>query len=401
VTAVTPIGNVNVDLIVRPISSLPPPGSEHMVETIEIRAGGAAAIAGLTLARLGASPRIVGCVGDDRFGRFLVDELVGAGLGVADVKVIEGIGSGVSIAFEAPDRDRSFVTSLGSLALFDGALVPDDALGVSLVFVGGYFLAPRLRGDPTARILRAAQERGATTLLDTGWDPQGWPVETRAEIDMLLPAVDVFLPNADEAIALTGLADPRTAAEAIVARSGRQVVVKLGPEGCIAVDGAGSVHEIPAPRVEASDATGAGDAFDAGLIAAMLERIVPRRPVLRRQGGRQRGRTSLLVPVSAPGRAGRLRPASHPPRPSCRDPLVPADTRGGSTVDVGLIRRLLLEVGQAFVARRQEMRGDPLSDLLISMLREPDTGEALGWTPDLRGGLPVGRDVDLHHPIER
>jgi sugar/nucleoside kinase (ribokinase family) len=283
VTAVTLIGNVNVDLIVRPISSLPPPGSEHMVQTIEIRAGGAAAIAGLTLARLGVSPRIVGCVGDDRFGRFLVDELVGAGLGVADVKVIEGTGSGVSIAFAAPDRDRSFVTSLGSLALFDGALVPDDALGASLVFVGGYFLAPRLRGDPTARILRAARERGATTLLDTGWDPQGWPVETRAEIDALLPAVDVFLPNADEAIALTGLADPRTAAEAIVARSGRRVAVKLGPEGCIAVDGAGSVHEIAAPRVEASDASRSWGRLRRGADRrAAREAIVPRRPVLRR-----------------------------------------------------------------------------------------------------------------------
>ncbi|HEU4354983.1 MAG TPA: carbohydrate kinase family protein [Actinomycetota bacterium] len=268
---VTLIGNVNVDLIVRPISALPPPGSEREVEAIEIRAGGAAAIAGLTLARLGVSARIVGCVGDDRFGRFLLEELEVAGLSVADVRVIEGTGSGVSIAFEAPDRDRSFVTSLGSLARFDVALVPDDALGASFVFVGGYFLAPRLRGDPTLRLLLAAKDRGATTVLDTGWDPLGWPAETRVEIDRLLPAVDVFVPNADEAIGLTGSADLRAAAEAIAGRSGGRVAVKLGSEGCIAVDGDGSEHEIAAPRVEAWDATGAGDAFDAGLIAALLE----------------------------------------------------------------------------------------------------------------------------------
>jgi argininosuccinate lyase len=213
----------------------------------------------------------VGSVGDDRFGRFLLEELEDAGLTVTDVRVIGGIGSGVSIAFEAPDHDRSFVTSLGSLARFDGALVPDDALGASFVLIGGYFLAPRLRGDPTGRILRVAKGRGATTLLDIGWDPQGWPSETRAEVDALLPAVDVFLPNADEAIGLTGSAEPRAAAEAIAARSGGRVVVKLGPHGCIAVDGDGSVHEVAAPRVEASDSTGAGDAFDAGLIAALLE----------------------------------------------------------------------------------------------------------------------------------
>lgn len=269
--AVTLIGNVNVDLIVRPISSLPPPGSEQAIDAIEIRAGGAAAIAGLTLARLGAVPRIVGCVGDDRFGRFLLEELEDAGLSIADVRVVSGTGSGVSIAFEAPGRDRSFVTSLGSLARFDGALVPDEALGADIVFVGGYFLAPRLRGAPTRRILREAKERGATTLLDTGWDPEGWPRETRAEIGSLLPDVDAFLPNADEASGLTGLADARSAAEAIAARSGGRVVVKLGIDGCLAVDRDGTVHEAAAPRVEALDATGAGDAFDAGLIAALLE----------------------------------------------------------------------------------------------------------------------------------
>lgn len=270
-TAVTLIGNVNVDLIVRPITSLPLPGSEQEVDSIEIRAGGAAAIAGLTLARLGVSPRIVGCVGDDRFGRFLLEELEDAGLSVADVRVLEGSDSGVSIAFEAPGRDRSFVTSLGSLARFDRTLVPDDALGARIVFVGGYFLSPGVRGAPTHDILREARGRGATTMLDTGWDPQGWPSETRAEINSLLPEVDVFLPNADEAIGLAGLADPRAAAEAIAAGSGGQVVVKLGADGCMAVDGDDGVHEVAAPRVRASDATGAGDAFDAGLIAALLE----------------------------------------------------------------------------------------------------------------------------------
>ena len=270
-TAITLIGNVNVDLIVRPVSELPPPGSEHLVDAVEIRAGGAAAIAGLTLARLGMRPRIVGCVGDDRFGRFLLEELEDSGLSVADVRVVGGVASGVSIAFEADGRDRSFLTSLGSLDRLDRAMIADDALGADAVFVGGYFLAPRLRGGPTGGVLQEARDRGATTFLDTGWDPEGWPETTRAEIEALLPLVDVFLPNADEASGLTGLADARAGAEMLAARSGGRVVVKLGAEGCVAVDRDGSVRHVAALPVVPLDATGAGDAFDAGLIAALLE----------------------------------------------------------------------------------------------------------------------------------
>lgn len=269
--AITLIGNVNVDLIVRPARDLPPPGVERNVDAIEIRAGGAAAIAGLTLAALGGSPRVVAAVGDDRFGRLLLEELQDAGLSVRDVSVLPDTPSGVSIAFEAPDRDRSFLTSLGSLGAFELVHVPDDALGADAVFVGGYFLTPRLRGGPVAEILRRARDLGATTLLDTGWDPDGWPPATRTEVLELLDLVDVFLPNADEACALAETSDPRAAAEMLAAGSGRRVAVKLGAQGCVAIDADGTVLEVRAPNVEALDTTGAGDAFDAGLIAAMLE----------------------------------------------------------------------------------------------------------------------------------
>ena len=74
------IGNVNLDVIVRPASRLPPPGMEWTVEGVEVRTGGAAAIAALTLSHLGAPPLLIGCLGDDRAAAMIRDELGRAGV---------------------------------------------------------------------------------------------------------------------------------------------------------------------------------------------------------------------------------------------------------------------------------------------------------------------------------
>ncbi len=267
--AVTVIGNVNVDLIVRPASALPPPGQEWVVESLEARPGGAAVNSALTLARLGLAPRLLGSVGEDHFGRFLLDTLERDGL-AGGLTVAAGA-TGVSIAFEAPDRERSFLTSLGNLALFDRSGVPQEALGCRFVLLCGYFLLPALRGGQTRDLLREARRRGATTVFDPGWDPAGWPAQTRSELAGLLPLVDVFMPNEGEATGVAGDPDLRSAALAIQAVSRGWVVVKRGPAGCLAAGPDGEVLEAPAPRVEVVDTAGAGDAFNSGLIVALVE----------------------------------------------------------------------------------------------------------------------------------
>ena len=67
------IGNVNVDLLVWPAAEFPPPGTDMPVESIQTRAAGAAGNTALALARLGCVPRLIGCVGDDHYGRFILD----------------------------------------------------------------------------------------------------------------------------------------------------------------------------------------------------------------------------------------------------------------------------------------------------------------------------------------
>jgi len=262
------VGNVNVDVLISPTSTLPPPGAEWPVDSIELRPGGAAANAGLTLAGLGSPPLVTGCVGDDDLGRLLLDELARAGIH-GGVAVVSGARTGVSVGFEAPGRDRSFFTSLGSLASFDVSLVPEAALERRFVLLCGYNLLPRMRGDAARQLLRRAHDNGATTLFDAGWDLDDWPEPARREVTDLLPLVDVFLPNEAEATALTGEKDPFASACALQGISGGWVVVKRGAAGCVAAGPDGAELTAPAPPVDVTDTTGAGDAFNAGLLHAL------------------------------------------------------------------------------------------------------------------------------------
>jgi sugar/nucleoside kinase (ribokinase family) len=208
-TAITVIGNVNADLIVRDASELPPPGQEWTVDAVTLRPGGAAANCGLALAALGATPRVVASVGGDPIGALLLGQLTAGGVETGDIQVEAGQATGVSIAFEAPGRDRSFLTALGCLATFDASTVPDEALAARFVLLGGIFLLPALGGSGAAGLLRRAKANGAVTCFDPGWDPEGWTPQTLAELSSAFASVDVFLPNEAEAAAITGAAARR------------------------------------------------------------------------------------------------------------------------------------------------------------------------------------------------
>jgi sugar/nucleoside kinase (ribokinase family) len=270
VESVTVVGCVQVDLVVTPVRELPPSGATQFVEQMGMRAGGAGANAALALAELGMRPRLIGCLGDDHLGRWMLEQLPG-GLG-DELLVVAGGRTGMTVACQAPDRDRTFLTHLGVNATWDGSMIPADALASRHVLLCDYFCAPRLQGEAAQELFDTAREAGAQTYFDTAWDPHGWPPQTRAEVRALLPSVDVFLPNEAEAHALSGVTDSaHEAARALQAISGGWVVVKLGPRGCLALGPDGAELSAPAPAVPVADTTGAGDAFNAGLVAALAD----------------------------------------------------------------------------------------------------------------------------------
>lgn len=266
-SSVTVIGCVNVDLLLAPLLDIPLPGTAAFVERMDLRVGGAGANAALALVEAGMAPRLVGAVGDDHYGRWVLDQLADFGL-ADDIVVDPEQATGLTVAVEGPGRDRSFITYLGVTGTATAEIVPPASLAVDHVLVCDYFCAPAMRGEPTARLLQTARELGARTYFDTAWDTGGFAAKTREEIHALLPLVDVFLPNEAEARALAGTDSVAKAGRDLQRRSGGWVVIKLGADGCVAFGPQGGRLSSPAPVIEPTDTTGAGDAFNAGLVSA-------------------------------------------------------------------------------------------------------------------------------------
>jgi sugar/nucleoside kinase (ribokinase family) len=124
---------------------------------------------------------------------------------------------------------------------------------------------PELDGAPAARVLERAKARGLVTSLDTVWDATGkWE-----RLLPCLPFVDLFVPSLAEAAAVSGQSEPRAAAAWLREHGVGTVALKLGVDGCFV---AGKEFEgfVRAPKVEAVDSTGAGDAFAAGFLYGHL-----------------------------------------------------------------------------------------------------------------------------------
>jgi sugar/nucleoside kinase (ribokinase family) len=270
-SSITVMGGVQVDVVIVPVGELPPPGQTLLVDEMSFRVGGAGANAAIAFAEAGKHVRLLGCVGDDHLGHWLIEELAAFGLG-EDIAVLPARPTGLTVACQAPERDRTFLTFLGVNTAWEASMLPHDTTNCASLLVSDYFCAPALRGTATRELLGAARERDARTFLDTAWDPDGWQPDTRQEVLELLPYVDVFLPNEAEIMAIAPEhSSVEAAARALQALSGGWVVVKLGARGCFAVGPGASELRAPAEAVEVLDSTGAGDAFNAGLIAALSD----------------------------------------------------------------------------------------------------------------------------------
>jgi sugar/nucleoside kinase (ribokinase family) len=237
---------------------------EQIVQTGRILLGGSSAITAVAAARLGLKVAFACCIGDDWIGRALVEEVSRQGVDVVVARRAAGTPTSLTVVISR-GIDRAILTSVSTIGLLECDDVPADLVASSRhVHVGSYFLQPGLwPGLP--KLLARARAAGATTSVDPNWDPaERWT----AELAATLPLVDIFLPNEAEAVHITGLAS----AEAAASQLGRVcgiVAVKAGAAGGLAVS-AGEVVRASALKLEAKDAIGAGDNFDAGFLAGRL-----------------------------------------------------------------------------------------------------------------------------------
>jgi sugar/nucleoside kinase (ribokinase family) len=233
--------------------------------------GGSASITAMAAARLGLRVALVAAIGADAAGDFMLGELARAGVDTSSMPVRAGLPTGMTVALSR-GSDRAILTAPGTIGALTEADVPADLLARTRhVHVSSYFLLEESLGPALAAVLAQARAGGATTSLDTNWDPSGtWGAEFFGEV---LAQTDLLLPNEAEAERLAGTATLPEAVAVLTKASGR-VVVKLGGRGALYADGARQYLATP-PRMTPVDTTGAGDCFNAGLLTGLLRGLEP------------------------------------------------------------------------------------------------------------------------------
>lgn len=268
------IGNLNDDLMLLDVPGLPEWGRELLVERHLVATAGQAGYVAMALGALGRPVSCVSAAGDDDRGSAAITDLERSGVDACQVTRVRGVPTGLTVALVRPDGERAFVSDLGASRALTADMVAHaiEALpAAGMVAIVGLFNTPSLSIDDAAEVMRRARRSGALTMFDPGWDPHGWSTPTRAAVLAALEHVDVFLPNADEAQALTGHADPQQALHALSTAGAATVVVKCGADGSLGRDCGGVVHHQPAIAAGGpTNAVGAGDTYDATLIHALL-----------------------------------------------------------------------------------------------------------------------------------
>ena len=254
--AIVVVGSMNIDLIAY-AARLPERGETVMGERFAMGFGGKGANQAVMAARLGGSVLMVGGLGDDSYGELTLGNLASAGIDASGVQRFAG-SSGVAPIWVEPDGSNRIIVVAGANLLLDPGRAAADVRGAARVdvVVGQFEIEQRV----TAAGFAAARARGATTILNPA---------PAAPIDPgLLAVTDWLIPNETELAAISGVtvsADldggGAAALGALAARLGVRLLVTLGERGAALVTGDGSVVLVAAPRVEAIDTTGAGDAF--------------------------------------------------------------------------------------------------------------------------------------------
>ncbi|GAB4457288.1 MAG: sugar kinase [Armatimonadaceae bacterium] len=263
------LGLLVADTVGRPIDRLPARGTLELIERIELHIGGCAANTGASLAKLGIPVAVLGKVGADGFGEYLLHALRQVGADVRGVRQATDVPTAATIVTVHQDAERSFLHVAGANAAFTADDVDWEAVGSARLFhVAGLQLMTAFEGNGVAQALKEARQRGMTTTLDTVMNPRsaGW-----AGLAPALPYLDWALPSHEEAIQLTGAHDPAEQAARFRDGGAQNVAIKLGGGGCYVAPATGEPFTAPAFTVPAIDALGAGDAWVAGFLTGLLK----------------------------------------------------------------------------------------------------------------------------------
>ena len=269
------VGELCVDLIVALTDDEIRFGQhEQLIPSTGLTMGSSSAITACGAAALGVPTAMIGVVGADEFGDYILRELSARGLDVSSVRIDAARPTGSSTHLARPTGDRAILTAMGTIGHTVATDVSDTALSAAThLHVGSYFLQHALWEDAPALFARA-HAAGLTTSLDGNFDPaEAWD----SGILNVLPHTDALFGNDQELTGIAGIAEPDAAVDGLLDRmaAGSVVVHKLGADGAVVAWREGTLTvrvraDIPDVAGEFVDTVGAGDTLAAAFLAARL-----------------------------------------------------------------------------------------------------------------------------------
>lgn len=266
-------GILFADIACHPINHVPLEGELVPTDKIELNLGGCASNVAIDLARLGVPTKLVGCVGDDALSDFIVRAVSVPGVDVSDLQRSSNRCPGTAMHVNVRDQDRRFICTTGA----NDDFVLDDRIVHLLTsapkkerkvfYIGGFYMLRGLENERTPSVLQTARQHGWTVMLDVVLNGQRayWDI-----IEPLLPYTDILLPNEHEGEKITEYRDPYDQAKAFLDAGAATVIITQG-EGGTLYFGEKDQFRAGVYPIDYVSGSGAGDAFCAGLIAAVLD----------------------------------------------------------------------------------------------------------------------------------
>ncbi|MBF8983177.1 ribokinase [Lutibacter sp. B2] len=258
------LGSLNMDLVAN-VKKMPRIGETIVGDQFSQIPGGKGGNQVCAMARLGASVSMIGCVGEDDFGKVLKASLKNDGADVSSVKSVDGVSTGIAMIMVDERADNSIVVIPGANYSVDQRLIDENEKLIDDCKIAVSQLEVPL--EVVEHFIVNSKKRGKYTILN--------PAPAKHLSDELIKHIDLLTPNETELETISGckvstIEEAKIAAKVLIDKGLKEVLVTLGEAGSLYIN-KDRIKHFPTFKVKAIDTTAAGDSFTAAIAVGKSE----------------------------------------------------------------------------------------------------------------------------------